>query len=393
MIALICFVLAVLASPFKSKSRLEAENVVLRRQLIVLRRKVRGRGQLTNNDRWFLVQMYRWFPSILTVVTIVQPETLVRWHRAGFRRYWRWKSNSRGGRPRVEMELRVLIRQMSTENQLWGAPRIHGELLKLGFSVAQSTVAKYMVKRRGPPRQGWKTFLRNHAPDIAAMDLFVVPTIGFDLLYALVIVRIDRRDLVWINVTTNPTAEWIARQLTEAFPWDGAPGYMIRDRDRIYGAVVTRRLRAMGIRDKPIAAASPWQNGFAERLIGSIRRECLEHIIVSGEAHLRRMLISYADYYNSVRTHRSLHKDAPISRPTHQAGIIRSHPILGFTITTSGFEFSVHTGDAEQRRTSNASLPSAPSSPVMRAFRRATYGTGGTCSFPASSFHERALAA
>ena len=202
--------------------------------------------------------MYRWFPSILKVVTIVQPETLVRWHRAGFRRYWRWKSNLRGGRPRIEIELRALIRQMSTENQLWGAPRIHGELLKLGFSVAQSTVAKYMVKRRGPPSQGWRTFLRNHAPDIAAMDLFVVPTIGFKLLYGFVIVRIDRRDLVWINVTTNPTTEWIARQLTEAFPWDGAPDYMIRDRDWIYGAVVTRRLRAMGIRDKPIAAASPW---------------------------------------------------------------------------------------------------------------------------------------
>ena len=160
------------------------------------------------------------------------------------------------------------------------------------------------------------------------MDLFVVPTFGFKLLYGFVIVRIDRRDLVWINVTTNPTAEWIARQLTEAFPWDGAPGYMIRDRDRIYGAVVTRRLRAMGIRDKPIAAASPWQNGFAERLIGSIRRECLDHIIVSGEAHLRRILISYADYYNSVRTHRSLNKDAPIFRSIQQiGGAVRLPPI------------------------------------------------------------------
>jgi hypothetical protein len=204
MIALIWFVLAVLALPFES--RLEGENAVLRHQLIVLRRKVRGRAQLTNNDRRFLVQMYRWFPSIPTVVTIVQPETLVRWHRAGFRRYWSWKSNPRGGRPRIEMELRALIRQMSTENQLWGAPRIHGELPKLGFSVAQSTVAKYMVKRRGPPCQGWRTFLRNHAPDVAAMDLFVVPTIGFNLLYGFVIVRIDRRDLVWINVTTNPKA-------------------------------------------------------------------------------------------------------------------------------------------------------------------------------------------
>jgi hypothetical protein len=142
---------------------------------------------------------------------------------------------------------------MRTENQLWGAPRIHGELLKLGFSVAQSTVAKYMVKRRGPPSKGWRTFLRNHAPDIAAMDLFVVPTIGFKLLYAFVIVQLNRKDLVWINVTTNPNAEWVARQITEAFRWNEAPRYMIRDRDRIYGAVVTRRLRAMGIRDKPTA--------------------------------------------------------------------------------------------------------------------------------------------
>jgi transposase InsO family protein len=329
MVALMCFVLAVLALPFKSKSRLEAENAALRHQLIVLRRKVRGRAQLSNNDRWFFVQLYRWFPSILEVVTILRPETLVRWHRDGFRRYWRWKSRSRGGRPQIETELRALIRQMSVENLLWGAPRIHGELLKLGFEIAQSSVAKYMVKRCGPPSQGWSTFLRNHAPDIAAMDFFVVPTIGFKLLYGFVIIRLDRRDLVWINVTTNPTAEWVARQITEAFPWDEAPRYVIRDRDQIYGAVVTRRLRAMGIRDKPIAPASPWQNGFAERLIGSIRRECLDHLIVFGEQHLRRILISYVAYYNSVRTHRSLHKDAPISRPIQRTGIIRSHPILG----------------------------------------------------------------
>jgi transposase InsO family protein len=286
MVALICLVLAVLASPFKSKNRLEAENAVLRHQLVVLRRKLKGRARLTNNDRWFFVQMYRWFPPILKVVTIIEPETLVRWHRAGFRRYWRWKSRSRGGRPQIDAELRALIRHMSMENLLWGAPRIHGELLKLGFSVAQSTVATYMVKRRGPPSQGWRTFLRNHVPDIAAMDLFVVPTIGFKLLYGFVIVRLSRRDLVWINVTTNPTAEWIARQITEAFPWNEDPRYLVRDRDRIYGAVVTRRLRAMGIRDKPTAPASPWQNGFAERLIGSIRRECLDHIVVLGEEHL-----------------------------------------------------------------------------------------------------------
>src|SRR5437870_6237315 len=329
MIALFWLLLALSVSPFKSKNGLAAENAALRHQLIVLQRRVRGRVQLTNGDRLFLVHLYRWFPSILKAITIIRPETLVRWHRAAFRRYWRWKSRSLGGRPRIAADLRALIRQMSAENPLWGAPRIHGELLKLGFEVAQSSVAKYMVKRCGPPSQGWRTFLRNHAPDIAAMDLFVVPTIGFDLLYVLVIVRLARRDLVWIDATPHPTADWIARQITEAFPWNEAPRYLIRDRDQVYGVAVRHRLRAMGIRDKPIAPRSPWQNGFAERLIGSIRRECLDHIIVSGEIHLRRILKSYADYYNSVRTHRSLHKDAPISRPIHQTGIIRSAPVLG----------------------------------------------------------------
>src|SRR5665648_307269 len=191
MFALFCFILAVLAAPFKSKSRLDAENAALRRQLVVLRRKIQGRIRLRNNDRWILIELYRWFPSILQVVTIVQPETIVRWHRAGFRCYWRWKSRPRGGRPQIDTDLRALIRRLSIENLLWGAPRIHGELLQLGFEVAQSSVAKYMVKRLGPPSQGWPTFLRNHAPDIAAMDLFVAPTIGFDLLYAFVIIRLD----------------------------------------------------------------------------------------------------------------------------------------------------------------------------------------------------------
>src|SRR3982075_4597282 len=167
------------------------------------------------------------------------------------------------------------------------------------------------------------------APDIAAMDLFVVPTIGFDLLYVLVIVRLARRDLVWINVTTNPTAEWIACQITEAFPWAEAPRYLIRDRDQVYGTLVTRRLRAMGIRDKPIAPGSPWQNGFAERLIGSIRREGVAHVVAVGEGNLRRVLRSYARYYNEMRTHRSLDKDAPLSRPVQRTGSIKSHALLG----------------------------------------------------------------
>src|ERR1700751_6071358 len=307
MIGLLGFALAVLTSPFKSKLRLEAENAVLRHQLVVLRRRLQGRIRFTNQDRWFFIQLYRWFPSISSVLTIVRPETLVRWHRAGFRRYWRWKSRSSGGRPQIDTELRVLIRRISVENPLWGAPRIHGELIKLGFEVAQSSVAKYMVKRRGPPSQGWRTFLHNHAPDIAAMALFVVPTIRFDLLYAFVIIRLGRRELVWINVTATPTAEWIARQITEAFPWDETPRYLIRDRDRIYGSVVMRRLRAMGIRDRPITPASPWQNAFAERLIGSIRRECVDHVIVLGEAHLRRVLKSYARYYNRASEHPSVY--------------------------------------------------------------------------------------
>src|SRR5437660_282968 len=329
MIALLCFFLTLFASPFKSKSRLEAENAALRHQVIVLQRRVRGRVQLTNGDRLFLVQLYRWFPSVLNAITIIRPETLIRWHRAGFRRYWRWKSRPLGGRPQIDADLRALIRRMSAENPLWGAPRIHGELLKLGFEVAQSSVAKYMVKRCGPPSQGWCTFLRNHAPDLAAMDLFVVPTIGFDLLYALVIVRLARRALVWINVTPNPTAEWVARQITEAFPWNEAPRYLIRDRDQIYGVVVMHRLRAMGIRDKPIASGSPWQNGLAERLIGSIRRECVDYLVVLGEAHLRWILTKYATYYNELRTHRSLNKDAPIRRAIQHVGRIVSAPVLG----------------------------------------------------------------
>src|SRR5215510_14493456 len=195
MIGLFSVALAVLGSQFKSKLRLEAENAALRHQLIVLRRRLHGRVRLTNQDRWFFIQLYRWFPSILQAFTIIRPETLLRWHRAGFRYYWRWKSRPLGGRPPIDTELRILIRRMSVENPLWGAPRIHGELLKLGIEVAQSSVAKYMVKRRGPPGLGWRTFLHNHAPDIAAMDLFVVPTIGFKLLYGFVIVRVHRRGL------------------------------------------------------------------------------------------------------------------------------------------------------------------------------------------------------
>jgi len=218
---------------------------------------------------------------------------------------------------------------MNAENPLWGAPRIHGELLKLGIEVAQSTVAKYMARRRPGSGQTWKTFLRNHVAGIGAMDFLVVPTINFRLLFVLVILRHERRRLISLSVTDHPAAEWIARQITEAFPWDSAPSHLIRDRDASYGHAVAKRLAAMGIWDHPIAPRSPWQNGHAERLIGSIRRECLDHIVVLGEGHLRRILKSYAAYYNQVRPHLSLAKDAPLHRPIHRTGSVFGTPILG----------------------------------------------------------------
>jgi transposase InsO family protein len=326
---LLKLILGVLASLFKSRAKLEAENLVLRQQINVLRRRLPRRPHLYNTDRFLFVWLYRWFPSILAAVAIVRPETVIRWHRAGFRAYWRWRSNDRVGRPKISVELRKLIGKMSRVNPLWGAPRIHGELLKLGFEVAQSTVARYMCRRSWPPSQSWRTFLSNHADGIAAVDLFVLPTIAFQLLYCLVIIRHGRRVWVSFGVTANPTAEWLSRQITEAFPWDHAPRYLIRDRDRSYGPVFVQRLRAMGIRDRPIAPRSPWQNAYVERLIGSIRRECLDHIIVLGEAHLRRIVGAYAAYYNESRTHRSLNKDAPFHRAIQRLGAITSQPVLG----------------------------------------------------------------
>jgi hypothetical protein len=221
---------ALLAWLRSSQARREAEILYLRQQLIVLRRSAPPRPRLKAIDRLIFVCLYRLFPSLIDASIVFEPETLLRWHRGGFRLFWRWKSR-RVGRPALPADIRSLVRRISRENPLWGAPRIHGELLKLGIEIAQSTVAKYMVRRRGPPSQGWKTFLRNHTTHIAAIEMFVVPTIGFRLLYGLVIIRLVRRRLVWINVTTNPTADWIARQITEAFPWDQAPQYFIRDRD------------------------------------------------------------------------------------------------------------------------------------------------------------------
>src|ERR1700674_4049284 len=285
MIRFLILFLHVLVSPFKTQARLEAEIVLLRHQLNVLRQRVPSKPKLTVADRLLFVWLYRLFPSVLAAITIVQTDTIIRWHRTGFRLYWRRKSRSHGGRPKVPIEIRHLIREMSLANRLWGAPRIHGELLKLGFEVAQSTVAKYMARSGRGPSQTWKAFLRNHAAGLAAMDFLIVPTVGFKLLFVLVILRHQRRRLISLSVTANPSAEWIARQITNAFPWDEAPDYLIRDRDAAYGYAVTRRLAAMGIRDHPTALRSPWQNGYAERLIGSTRRECLDHIVILGEAH------------------------------------------------------------------------------------------------------------
>src|SRR5512143_3995917 len=235
MIAFLILFRHVLVSPFKTRARLEAEIVLLRHQLNVLRRRVPSKPKLAVADRLLFVWLYRLFPAVLNAVAIVQPDTIVRWHRTGFRLYWRWKSRSRGGRPRIPGDIRRLIREMSLANRLWGAPRIHGELLKLGIEVAQSTVAKYMTRRRPGSGQTWKTFLRTHAAGIGAMDFLVVPTIDFRLLFVLVILRHERRRLISMSVTDHPTAEWIARQITEAFPWDSAPTDLIRDRDARYG--------------------------------------------------------------------------------------------------------------------------------------------------------------
>jgi transposase InsO family protein len=311
------------ADLFKPRCRLEAENLFLRHQLSIALRRAPPRLRLRGGDRALLVWMTRLWPSLLGAAKVVQPETILRWHRSGFKAFWRWKSRKRAGRPKIDRGLRDLIQRMSKENQQWGASRIHGELLMLGFEVAQSTVSKYMVRGGTSPSQGWKTFLRNHA-----IDLCVVPALTFDRLFALLVLGHGRRQLLWFEVTRHPTAEWLARQITEAFPWASAPAYLVRDNDRAYGHVFTARLRAMGIRDRPIAPASPWQNGHAERLIGTVRRECLDRMLIFGESHLRRVLASYAAYYNQVRTHLALGKDVPLGRAVQRSGVIVAIPIL-----------------------------------------------------------------
>jgi transposase InsO family protein len=325
MLAILHLLGTFVARLFKSRRQLEIENLFLRHQLnVALRRAPR----LRYDDRVLIVWMTRLWPSLLRLSRVVQPDTILRWHRAGFRAYWRWKSRARSGRPEVDRELRELIRRMSKENPLWGAPRIHGELLKLGFEIAESTVSKYMTRRSGPPSQSWRTFLRNHADAIAAIDLCLVPTLTFECLFAFLVLGHSRRQLLWFAVTRHPTAEWLAQQIVEAFPWEAAPTYLIRDNDGAYGSAFTSRIRAMGIRDHPISPRSPWQNPYVERLIGTLRRECLDHILIFGERHLHRVLASYSSYYNETRTHLGLVKDAPLRRAIEPSGTITITPVL-----------------------------------------------------------------
>src|SRR6266516_966782 len=328
MLAILHLLGTFVANLFRPRRRLEVENLFLRHQLNIALRGAPHRLRLRGSDRALLVWMTWLWPSLLSLSRVVQPDTILRWHRAGFRAYWRWRSRARPGRPRVSRELRELIQRMSKENPLWGAPRIHGELLKLGFEIAESTVSKYMIQRRGPPSQTWRTFLRNHAHAIAAIDLCVVPTLTFECLFAFLVLGHGRRQLLWFAVTRHPTAEWLAQQIVEAFPWGTAPTYLVHDNDGAYGQAFTRRLRAMGIRDRPISPRSPWQNPYAERLIGTLRRECLDHVLIFGERHLWRILALYSSYYNQTRTHLSLGKDAPLRRAVQGSGAIIATPIL-----------------------------------------------------------------
>jgi transposase InsO family protein len=298
----------------RSRAALHLEILALRHQLQVLERTRPARVRLTRSDRVLWVWLSRMWHGWRTSLVIVKPETVIAWHRRGFRLFWSWKSRRPFGRPPVHLELRDLIRTMSEANPFWGAPRIHGELLKLGFAVSQATVAKYMMRTRRPPSQTWRTFLANHMGQIVAADFFVVPTASFRLLFVLVMVAHERRRIVHVAATAHPTAAWTVQQLRNAFPWDRAPRYLLRDRDHAFDGW-RHAANTLGIDEVLTAPRSPWQNAYAERLIGSIRRECLDHVIVFNEAGLRRVLSLYVEYYQRSRTHLSLEKDAPIPRP------------------------------------------------------------------------------
>ncbi len=313
---LVAFVREILTS----RATLWLENIALRQQVAVLKRE-RRQPQLRPLDRVFWVFLSRLWPRWKDALVIVKPETVVSWHRQGFRLFWKWKScHGKPGRPRTSKEIRELIQRMSRENPLWGAPRIHGELLMLGIDVSQATVTRYMVRHPKPPSQTWRTFLHNHVGCLASIDFFVVPTAGFAVLFVFIVLRHERRLIEHFGVTAHPTADWVAQQIREAFPWDSAPRYLIRDRDGAYGQSFRSTVMAVGVEEIITAPRSPWQNPYVERLIGSVRRECLNHVIVLNERHLRRILVLYLDYYHRSRTHLSLGKDTPEERPVQPGG-------------------------------------------------------------------------
>jgi putative transposase len=290
------------------------ENMALRHQLAVLQRSVR-RPRLSRWDRVLWVWLSRVWAGWRSSLAIVQPATVLAWHRQGFQLYWRWKSRTnRVGRPPLDTEIRQLIRRMARDNPTWGRRRIHAELALLGYDVAELTVAKYIRRTAGRPSPTWGTFLADHLRDMVAIDFFLVPTITFRLLFVFVVLRHDRRELIHLKVTDQPTAAWTAQQLVEALPDDTAPKYLLRDRDGIYGEAFTRRVTRMGIRQVLTAPRAPWQNPFVERLIGSIRRECLDHFLIRNEAHLRWLLGRYQGYYNVARPHQSLDNNSPRPR-------------------------------------------------------------------------------
>ena len=315
MFTLFFSILGTLRSCFQTRAAMQSEILALRHQINVLRRSQRGRVHLTSADRLFWTWLMYLWSGWRSALAIVKPETVIAWHRRGFRLYWTWKSRlGSPGRPQVSHEVRDLIRKISLANPLWGAPRIHGELLKLGIQLSQATVAKYMERRREPPSPTWRTFLDSHLKQLVSTDFFVVPTVNFRILFVFVVLAHHRRRVIHFNVTAYPTSEWTAQQITEAFPWDTVPRYLLHDRDSIYGDVFRQRVRGMAIREVLTAPRSPWQSPYVERLIGSIRRECLDHLIVFNESSLRRTLKSYFDYYHEARTHLSLEKDAPETR-------------------------------------------------------------------------------
>ena len=330
MLHLLYVLLATARSSLKLQRELAIENLALRQQLAIVQRKTK-RPKLTKADRAFWVALSRLWPDWQSALILVKPQTVIGWHRKGFKLYWTWKSRHRGGRPPIDAEIRTLIRRMARENPTWGAPRIHGELLMLGFEVGEATVSRCMPRRRKTPSQTWRSFLRNHTQDIVSIDFFVVPTATFRVLYVFLVLEHERRRIVHFNVTDAPSAQWTGQQLVNAFPDDSAPKYVIRDRDKIYGVDFVARVRAMGIEQVLTAPRSPWQNPYCERVIGTIRRDCLDHIIVVGEQHLRRILRKYLEYYHGSRTHLALGKDAPEprKRESTDGGNVIALPMVG----------------------------------------------------------------